>query len=220
MIKPLREMKPREMPREKLEKYGAAHLSSEELLMILLGSGVQGYDVRAVARELIDIVDKKGVKLQMDDLVGVKGVGKVKAMNLLAAFELVRRYVREGDYKISQPTEVYDLIQHYGRKSQEYFLCVTLNGANEVMSVRVVTIGLLNRTQVHPREVFADAIAERAASIVVAHNHPSGNLQPSREDLSVTRRLCEAGDLLGIRVLDHLIINAKDYYSLADHDEM
>lgn len=220
MAKRLRDLEAHEKPREKLLKSGAPHLTDKELLMILLGTGTKGHDVRAVAEDIIGIVDKQGLRVQVEDLVEVRGVGEVKAIGIAAAFEFVRRRVRESGYKIAQPSDVYPLIRHYGTRKQEHFICVTLNGAHEVMNTNVVSIGLLNRTQVHPREVFADAITERAAAVVVAHNHPSGNLQPSREDLAVTKRLRDAGEILGIRVLDHLIFSDKNYYSLADHGQL
>lgn len=212
------------MPREKLSRWGAAALSDVELLMILLRTGTKGHDVRAAARDLLRIVDNCGLNLQLDDMVArdasgkvdsrVPGVGAVKAITVAAAFEFVRRRVPSRGIRVSKPTDVYQLIRHYGTRSQEYFLCVSLNGANEVVNIEVVTIGLLNSTQVHPREVFCRAIENRAAAVVVAHNHPSGQLQPSREDVLVTKRLRDAGEIIGIRVLDHLIISEVGYYSM------
>ncbi|MCH9758814.1 MAG: DNA repair protein RadC [Proteobacteria bacterium] len=220
MEKKIFEMETKDRPREKLLKYGAEKLSDNELLMILLRHGGKGYSVGEIAKNILPIIDKKGIHLQQEDLVTVKGVGTQKSTTIAAAYELVRRRIREGGFKVTRPADVYPLMRHLGDRKQEHFICVTLNGANEVMEVRTVTIGLLNRTQVHPREVFADAIAERAASIVIAHNHPSGNLQPSTDDLKVTKRLREAGELLGIPVLDHLIFSSKGYYSLADAGQL
>ena len=161
-VKRLRDTAVRERPRERLLASGAGALKDEELLMILLGTGTKDHDVRAVAAEIVKIVDEKGLLLRVEDITKVKGVGNAKATLIAAAFELVRRRVRETGVKIQRPADVYPLIRHYGDRKQEHFICITLNGANEMMHVRVVTIGLLNCTQVHPREVFADALAERA----------------------------------------------------------
>lgn len=210
----------RDRPRERLARYGAMNLSDEELLMILLRTGIKGKGLRVIARQILTILDEKGVDLQLEDLEQIAGVGSAKAANITAAFELVRRRVYEKGLKISRPADIYPLICHYGDRKQEHFLGITLNGANEVMKVRVVTVGLLNSTQVHPREVFADAISDRAASMIIAHNHPSGNLLPSPEDLAVTRRLRESGELLGIQLLDHLVFSTRGYYSLADHNQL
>jgi len=116
--------------------------------------------------------------------------------------------------------DVLPLIQHYGDRKQEHFLCISINGANEVMNIRVVTIGLINKSQVHPREVFADVIAERASAVIVAHNHPNGDLVPSNEDIAITKRLKESATVLGISLLDHIIFNNKGYYSFVENNEL
>jgi len=118
--------------------------------------------------------------------------------------------------KISCAKDVLPLLTDIAGKQQEYFICISLNGANEVVEKRVVTIGLLDKSPVHPREVFADVIADRAASVIFAHNHPSGDLQPSEADLRLQDQLTEAGKILGIRVLDHLIVAKKGYYSFQE----
>ena len=133
---------------------------------------------------------------------------------IAAAFEFVRRRIKPEGVKIKFPVDVLPLIQHYGDRKQEHFLCISINGANEVMNIRVITIGLINKSQVHPREVFADVIAERASAVIVAHNHPDGDLKPSNEDITVTKRMKEAAALLGISLLDHIIFNHKGYYSI------
>ncbi len=122
--------------------------------------------------------------------------------------------------RITVPSDILPVVRHYADRKQEHFLCLSLNGAHEVQSVRVVSIGLVNRTIVHPREVFADPLTDRAAAVVVAHNHPSGRVDPSMEDRDVTRRLKQAGDTLGIRLLDHLVFSTKGYYSFLEHGEL
>jgi DNA repair protein RadC len=111
---------------------------------------------------------------------------------------------------------VLPLIRHYADRKQEHFICVSLNGANEVIATRVVSVGLVNKTQVHPREVFADSITDRATAVIVAHNHPSGSLEPSREDFEITDRIKSPGEVLGIRLLDHIVFNQKGYYSFCE----
>jgi len=122
--------------------------------------------------------------------------------------------------RISTPADVLPLIQNYADRKQEHFICVSINGANEVIKSRVVSVGLVNKTQVHPREVFADPITDRASGIIVAHNHPSGSLTPSMEDKEITEQLKSAGETLGIRLLDHIIFNHKGYYSFLESGEL
>ena len=146
-----------------------------------------------------------------------KGVGNAKAAIILAAIEFTRRRIKPEGFKINAPKDIFSHIRHYADRKQEHFLCAAINGANEVMSIRVVSIGLVNATQVHPREVFADPLTDRASAIIVAHNHPSGDLTPSKNDISVTQRLISAGNILGIKLLDHLIFNKQEYYSFKEH---
>jgi len=117
--------------------------------------------------------------------------------------------------KIKSPVEVLPLIRHYSARKQEHFISISLNGANEVMAVRVITIGLVNKSQVHPRKVFTDLITEREAALIVAHNHPSGDLTPSRQEQDVTCHIRDAGILLGVPLMDHIIFHTKGYYSFA-----
>ena len=118
--------------------------------------------------------------------------------------------------KISTPADILPLVSFLSGKKQEHFICITLNGANEVIETRTITMGLLNHSLVHPREVFADAITDRAASIICVHNHPSGTLDPSSQDIAITRQLADAGTLVGIRLLDHLIITDSGWLSMKE----
>jgi DNA repair protein RadC len=135
---------------------------------------------------------------------------------VLSAFELARRHLLKETIKITIAQDVLPLVDDIARKQQEYFVCISLNGANEVIEKRVVTIGLLDKSPVHPREVFADVIADRAAAVIFAHNHPSGELQPSEADIRIHNQLTEAGTILGLRVLDHVIVTRKGYYSFQE----
>lgn len=209
-----------ERPREKLKQKGAQFLSDLELMAILVGSGTKTTDVMTLASRLLKVLDGAGSVPSVDALCGLKGVGLAKASLLVAAMEFARRRIRPHGIKIAFPPDVYPLIRHVADRRQEHFLCVSLNGANEVIAVRTVSVGLVNRALVHPREVYADPITDRASAVIVAHNHPSGNLAPSQDDLNVTRQLQEAGKTLGIRFLDHLIFDYHSYYSLLEKGQL
>jgi len=217
-MKSIRDMPPNERPRERLLDQGVQVLSDQELLAVILGRGTQQHDVLALARRIVRVIDEQGINLTPDALLGIAGIGAAKAALITAAFEFVRRRIKPEGLKISKPWDVLPLLQHYGDRKQEHFLCVSLNGAHEVLTVRVITIGLVDQSHVHPREVFADVIAERASAIIMAHNHPSGQLEPSQEDCEVTQRIKVAGEILGIELLDHIVFSRKGYYSMAEHE--
>jgi len=204
-------------PREKLLRKGAKALSDQELLAILLGKGTPRIDVMTLAQKLARVMDEKGLDIQCEDLRQFEGVGAAKATLLLAAIEFARRRIKPEGIKIETPADLLPQIRHYADRKQEHFLCATINGANEVMNVRVVSIGLIDRSPVHPREVFADAISDRACAIIVAHNHPNGTLEPSSNDLDVTKQLKGVGEVVGISLLDHIIFNRSSYFSLLEN---
>ncbi len=204
-------------PREKLERLGPAALSDQELMAILIGSGTRGNDVLTLSGRIVARLDEARGSLSLDDLVAIDGIGPAKATLIAAAMEFFRRRIRPEGVKISKAEDVLPLVLHYADRKQEHFLAISLNGANEVITTRVVSIGLVNTTQVHPREVFADPITDRASAVIVAHNHPSGRLEPSKEDMEVTRKLKDAGRILGIKLLDHIIFSKKGIYSFLDH---
>ena len=207
-------------PREKLLRKGAEALSDLELMAILLGKGTEKHDVLYVANRVLRMLDGDGLKLDLVALQKIEGMGPAKATLIAAALEFARRRIRPEGVKISFPPDVLPIIRHYADRKQEHFICVSLNGANEVITSRVVSVGLVNKTQAHPREVFADPITDRASAVIVAHNHPSGELKPSGEDIEVTLQLKSAGEMLGIRLLDHIIFNHKEHYSLLEHEQM
>jgi DNA repair protein RadC len=209
-----------ERPREKLLDKGPRALSDQELLAIILGKGTQKNDVLSLSKKIVKIIDEKGLEFQAKDVIEIDGVGEAKATTISAALEFVRRRIKPEGLKLKFPADIMPLIQHYGDRKQEHLICISINGANEVMNVRVVTIGLINKSQVHPREVFADVIAERASAVIIAHNHPNGELKPSTDDIQVTKRLKEAAEILGIKLLDHIIFNAKGYYSFTEKNEL
>ncbi len=219
-MKSIKDIPIQDRPRERLLKQGASCLSDQELLAIILGKGTQKDDVLGLAKKIVKIIDEKGLTFTAHDITGIDGIGTAKAASIAAAFEFVRRRVKPEGLKIKFPADVMPLIQHYADRKQEHFLCISINGANEIMNVRVVSIGLVNKSHVHPREVFADVISERASAVIVAHNHPHGDLQPSSEDLQITRQLKDAAQILGLSLLDHIIFNSRGFYSLAEHDEL
>ena len=197
-------------PREKLQARGAAALSDYELLMAIIGSGSAHADVTKIARDVRKILGEKGSNLTYEDLLKIKGLGAAKATQLMASFELWRRQFEVSERPIIDSAEkAVELLGDIRSKKQEYFVCLTLDGANRLIAKRVISIGTLTASLVHPREVFAEAITDRAASIIVAHNHPSGNLEPSIADKEVTERLRQAGEILGIDLLDHILITEK-----------
>ena len=203
-------------PREKLAARGAASLSDYELLMAIIGSGNKQADVTKIARDLQKLLQDKGRELTFDDLISIGSLGPAKSTQIMAGFELWRRRFESSEQPvIDSPDKAADQLSDIRDKKQEYFVCLTLDGANRLISKRIITIGTLTSSLVHPREVFAEAISDRAASIIVAHNHPSGNLQSSDADRQVTERLKEAGVLLGINLVDHIIVTSKDFVSIA-----
>ena len=213
-MKVIKDLPEFDRPREKLLSKGPMALSDSELLAILLGSGMKGTNALALATKILHKVDLRSDKLDLHALEEIPGVGPAKAARIAAAFELVRRYLQREGAHVTEAKDVLPFVQQIRDKQQEYFVCLSLNGANEVIENRVVTVGLLDSNQVHPREVYADPLTDRAASIIVAHNHPSGTLEASPEDVALTDRLARAGKLLGIPLLDHIIVTKRGYLSL------
>lgn len=202
-------------PREKLLAKGPEALSDYELLMAIIGSGNAQADVTKIARDVQRLLKEKGSGLVYDDLLSIKSLGPAKATSIMAAFELWRRQFEVSERPIiDSPEKAVAQLADIRDKKQEYFVCLTLDGANRLIAKRIISIGTLTSSLVHPREVFDDAITDRAASIIVAHNHPSGSLEPSQADRDVTKRLKDAALLLGVSVLDHFIVTSKSYISV------
>jgi len=211
-----------ERPRERLFRYGVGALSNSELLAIILRSGSKKENILNLSSR---IIKKNGglnglLNSGLDDFMSLHGIGKAKAAQLAALIELSKRFksYKDGDeYKISSPKDAVELVMEEMRSlKQEYLKVIMLNTKNVVIFIRDVSIGSLNSSIVHPREVFCDAIKKSSASIVICHNHPSGDPTPSNEDINITYRLKECGKLLGIDLLDHLIIGNGKYISLKE----
>ena len=216
MQKSIHDIPEADRPREKLLRKGAAALSDQELLAVLIGKGTPGMDVMTLASKLARLIDEKGLDVKAEDLSKFAGVGDAKATLILAAIEFARRRIKPEGAKILTPADLLPHVRHYADRKQEHFLCASINGANEILNIRVVSIGLIDRSPVHPREVFADALTDRASAVIVAHNHPAGSLEPSPSDVEVTKQLKAAGDIVGITLLDHIIFNRNGYFSFLE----
>jgi DNA repair protein RadC len=200
-------------PREKMEQKGAKALSNLELLAVLLGSGIKGKDVFDVAKDILMLAQDDFDNISLEKLKDIEGIGLAKACQIMAAVEFSKRFLIKDGIKIKNVDDVVRLTEELKDKRQEYFLSLTLDGASNLIQKRTVFIGSLNHSIVHPREVFADAISDRAAGIIFVHNHPSGNVEPSKEDIAITQRLIEVGRIIGIEVIDHIIIGKNGHFS-------
>lgn len=209
-----------DMPRERLHRCGPEALKDHELLAILLGTGYRGADVLAVARAIITAHPKEELMgMSLHALAGLKGIGKAKASTLIAAFELTRRGLDRGLGilpVISRPAHALPSLADIKDRRKEHFVCLYLNARNQVIHKEVVSIGSLCASIVHPREVFHAAVQHSAASVILAHNHPSGDVSPSKDDIDLTRRLVDAGRIMGIDVLDHIVIATRDFVSFKE----
>lgn len=219
-MKTIKEMPEHSRPREKLRENGVASLTDEELVAAILGMGTAGIDVRTMSKQVASLINEHQERLALNHLLEVPGIGLAKAGQIISGFELARRHLLSDTVKVECAEDVLPLLDEIRSKSQEHFICITLNGANEVIEKRTVTVGLLDRSQVHPREVFADVIADRAAAVIFAHNHPSGDVQPSDADMKTQDQLVQAAKILGIRVLDHVIVSKKGYYSFQESEQI
>ena len=215
-MKTINELAAIDKPREKLLKKGVFALKDYELLAVLLGSGTKDKDVLKLSREIIKLFEEDFENICIEKLTTIHGLGNTKASQILCAIELSKRYLIKQNIKITQAQDIYTLLQEYKNKQQEYFITITLDGANHLIEKRVISIGTLNQSLVHPREVFTDAIGDRAASIIIAHNHPSGQLKASHEDILITKRLHESAKLLGIELLDHVIFTKDGFLSFKE----
>ncbi len=216
-MKSITQLQTIDKPRERLFKYGLSALKNYELIAILLGSGVKGKDIIKLSREIESFFNSNFETMDLEKLLKIHGLGRAKASQIICAIELSRRYLIDTQtYKISSSKDVYEELSDYKNRQQEYFIALYLDGANHLIDKKVITIGTLNQTLVHPREVFAYAIEKRCASIIVAHNHPSGILSPSNEDINVTKRLKESAKILGIELLDHIIFTKEGFYSFQE----
>ena len=216
----VRDLPAEDRPRERLARHGVSALSNRELLTLLLGSGSAQASALDVAESLLGAGLRGLAERSLPDLERVKGLGRAKATRLLAALELGARLASEGrtpaaSFRTPQDAARY-LLPRYGARPVETFGLLALDVRHRLRREAVVSVGCLTSSLVHPREVFQEAIVSRAAAIILFHKHPSGDPEPSAEDLSLTRRLASAGTLLGIEVLDHVVLGAGRVVSLKD----
>lgn len=211
-----------ERPRERFEQNGPESLSNHELLAILLRTGTKEESVLQLSNRLL--TNFEGLRLlkdaTLDEITAIKGIGKAKAIQVLAAIEIGRRISNlayDDRYVIRSPEDCANYVMNDMRfLSQEHFVCLYLNTKNQVLHKKTIFIGSLNASIVHPREVYKEALRRSAASVICLHNHPSGDPSPSREDIDVTKRLVESGKIIGIELLDHVIIGENKFVSLKE----
>jgi DNA repair protein RadC len=210
-----------ERPRERLQRHGVEALSTSELLALLMGRGISGESVIITTQRLLAQFGnlQNLAAATVEELSSIKGIGIAKAAQIKAAFELGKR-LNDPDYNpkgplVQSPEEAFKSMQEKLKgKKREYFYILCLDTRNRVSVKKQVSQGNLDSSIVHPREVFKDAISSLASSVIFVHNHPSGDLEPSTEDVHLTKRLVEAGELLGIPVLDHIIVSDRGYTSM------
>ncbi len=216
-MKQLNELDNEDKPRERLLRHGLKTLKNRELIALILGSGSQQNPLFTIAKKVEELLEKERLEaLRIDKLNAIPGVGVSKASQLLAAFELARRFYEKPERKqILSPEDALAFLHKYEDKNQEHFLTPTIDGSTQLIAAHLVFIGTMNRSLFPPREIFSLACSDHADTIIIAHNHPSGLNEPSHEDTLVTRRVFEAGKLMGIELIDHLIFSKSGYYSFA-----
>jgi len=214
----IKEMAVADRPREKLIKYGPEKLNNSELLATILGTGVKGENAVELANRILKRFSGNQLALlSAEDLDQAIGLGPAKACEIVACFELGKRLLKNKKSELFlSPKDVWDELKEIRNHKKEHFVIFYLDTRNQEIKREVISVGTLNANLVHPREVFEGAIASHAAQIIVAHNHPSGDPEPSEEDLLITKRLVEAGNILGIELLDHIIIARDSFLSFKE----
>lgn len=219
----IKDIKKEERPRERFIKYGVESLSNEELLSIILKTGTKDRSVKSLAMDLLNSIDNISElkNITVNKLLSIKGIGIVKAIEIISSIELGRRiYIDKKVMKkrLTNPRDIYLENKYlFLDKKQEYFYCLYLNNKNELIERRLLFMGTVNKSVVHPREVFKHAYLTSASSIICMHNHPSGDVIPSKDDIMFTKALVEVGRIQSIPVLDHIIAGNDNYYSFSDN---
>lgn len=207
-------------PRERLIKLGPEALRNSELLAVILGSGTRGYNALRVAEKLLRKYNGRQLsRATIDELQSNPGIGEARACQLIAAFELSKRFLLKDDGEavvIKNPNDVYKSTSELRKARKEYLLALYLNARNRLIKKEIISIGSLNANIVHPREVFEPAVGVAAASLILVHNHPSGQSDPSDDDVALTKRLVLAGEIMGMEILDHIIVGEKDFVSMKE----
>lgn len=203
-------------PRERFLKKGPEALSKSDLLAILLGSGIKGTNVQELSQQIIRKFGKNFLNITVDDLQGISGIGQAKALQIASAISLVKRFYTDdqtSEIKISNSQDVISLTYDLRDKKKEHLVCLYLNARNILLKKEVISVGLLDKTLLHPREIFYPATELNAASVILAHNHPSGDSTPSEKDIEIVEKIAQAGEIMGISVIDFVIVSEKGNYS-------
>ncbi len=204
--------------REYTLKNGLSYPSNKELIMLILGNGVKGVSLDTIADNAIEIINNAPKERLLDLLSALPGLGKSKALALTAAIELGKRLNSKCEAVINGPKDIIPYLQHYALEKKELFLVVTLNGARNITSIKVICSGSGNFAILNPFEIFYEAVKEYSSAIIICHNHPSGNDFPSQDDITTTKKLLKGAQLLGISLLDHIIITKTSYYSFSENN--
>lgn len=203
--------------RSKTLKNGLSYPFDFELICLILGSGTKALPVEKMAKKIIEVLDSCEKDKIVESLLSIKGIGEGKALAVAAALEFGKRRCSYLRAPIKTPQDIIPFVRNYAINTREYFLMISLNGGHEIIQIHVVSIGTINKTIIHPREVFVEAIKENASAVIICHNHPSGNCNPSNEDIETTKMLKNASEILGIPILDHIIIGFDNYYSFMEN---
>jgi len=216
----LKNLSKKDLPREKLEKYGPNRLKDFELLAILLGTGIRGTNVIELSAKILNKWKERGLgSATLKDLSEIHGIGSAKACEIVACFELGKRLLKDKKVSIILSSkDVWDRMDDIRNSKKEHFVVFYLDSRSQEIKREIISIGTLNKSLVHPREVFESAIKNNAASIIVSHNHPSGNLEASSDDIEITKRLVHASKILDIVLIDHIIVTVKEYKSILNND--
>jgi DNA repair protein RadC len=204
-------------PREKLQRKGAAALSDFELLEVMIGTGTAGADVSQIARQVQKLLRRGAAAVTFDALTELHGVSTAGAGRIMAALEIAKRHLVKDVEPLRTMAEIVAHLEDIRAKQQEYLVVLSMDGGQRLIAQRIITIGTLDAVLAHPREVFAEALMDRAATVIVAHNHPSGDATPSQNDIALTQQLAASGQLLGVALRDHLILTKNDYFSFRQH---
>ncbi len=197
---------------------GISYPSAEELIMLILGRGTKGNPIGFLSDKVISVINSSNENDLIKKLTELPGMGSSKALSVAAALELGRRRRGYLHSVIRHPKDILQYVRQYSLEPAEHFITITTNGAHEILSTKVVSVGTVNKALIHPREVFADAVAEHASGIICCHNHPCNQCYPSDADIESTRQLQKASQILGISFLDHLIVTRDSYFSFLEHD--
>lgn len=208
----LNRLKNPDLPREKMERYGPGRLKNFELIAIILGTGIKGCNVLELSRKIEKLIIQKSAKnVTLEDLMQIRGLGKVKAIQILAVISIVERFSYGQGSELFLIKDIWNLCSDFRASKKEHIAVFYLDTQRKLIERRIVSVGTLDASLLHPRDVFEPALQLSAAGIILVHNHPSGYLEASDEDIAVTKRIVDAGDLLGISLLSHVIVSEKEY---------